>query len=245
MKIVVLALAPLGLAFTSPVLAQSSDSGEASSKDPHVAMVEALTNAEGFAATQANALRDVRQAYQKDPNIADIEGQCPGTVDVLVETTRPILYDYSILEAELRRDALVAVLREEISAEHAQAAADFYGSDVGQRMVVAIMSNRTMEKMMESAMENIDEGIIDADSVAADNRKSVEDGIRSMTQEDRADLNTMAAGQPWLAELARVRPKLFEAGMKVTNSDFAPHLDARLDRDIEAALATHLEACGY
>lgn len=251
MKTLLVASVSLGLAFASPLLAQEETASSTGvQSDPHAAMVDAMMPAEGLAIAHANGLRELRSVYENTAEIAFLDNQCPGTINLMIDTIAPIIDEYNEVEVTLRRQAMTDILRRELSAEHARAGAEFYSSELGRRLVLATMSNRTLEKTLSNAMaeavEDPDsEAEISAEDLEADNARSARAGVSSMNPEDVAEIGRTLLGEPWFAELRRVQPMMSAAGVQIMNSDFAPELDAKADRVIDAALGPHLEKCGF
>lgn len=224
--------------------AQEENGAEQQASDPYSELLDAFMPAPGLAAAGTATNLEIREAFEQDPDIADLETECPGTVDTMMTAAGPIFQEYDRIETELRRQAALRILRADLSRAHAQSAADFYASELGQKLVMSALSNYSLKGTLDSVMksEEIDVSI-DAEALAADNQKTALRAAQSLNAEELAEINAQLAGQEWFKALLAARPKIFQAGLEISNSDFAPHLDQRLDHEVEEAMLAHLDDC--
>ena len=226
--------------------AQPLETQDAIGADPHVALVDAMMSPEGLAVASTNSIAEIRKAYEADADLVEMDAECPGTIDLLMSTATPFFYEYDRIEAELRREAMVEILREEMSDEHARAASDFYSSEIGQKLTMAVMNNYSIESTLNAAMQSDeDEFEVDPEDVASDNRRSAVAAALTLSPEEKASIEAQLRGRDWFAALLKARPKMFARGMEIANSDFAPHLDRQIDAAVDTALTAHLDDCGY
>lgn len=226
--------------------AQEVVSAADSEQDPHDALVESMIPPGGYEAAQANTLREIYSVYEQDPDFADLEQSCPGTIKAVMDTMTPILEEYDIIELKLRKESITRILRNELSPEQARSAAEFYGSPMGQKLMGAMMNNYSLSNTLQSVMASENETpLIDGETMAKDNRETALKAVGELSQAELEALSAQIGTEDWFVALAAAKPKMFEAGVAIANSDFAPHLDKRLDEEVEAAMTSHLETCGY
>ena len=212
--------------------------------DPYAALVEALSPPDNLAVAQKNSLEEIRAAMSKEPDIAEIERECAGFVDFLMTETTPIFKEYDRIELELRKAELVRFYREEMSLEDARAAQHFYSSDLGRKLVASLMANQSMESTLDAAFADPEsEELIREEEVLSDNRRSAQKALAALSPSDLAQIKAVMAEEKWASEMHRLRPLTFKAMLEIANSDFAPHLDARLDEVMSTVADTHLETC--
>ncbi|MBX7527661.1 hypothetical protein [Qipengyuania vesicularis] len=226
--------------------AQSLETQDGVNADPHVALVDAMMSPEGLAVASTNSIAEIRKVYEADADLIEMEAECPGTIDLLMATTTPFFYEYDRIEAELRREAMVEILRVEMSEEHARAASEFYSSEIGQKLTMAVMDNYSIETTLNAAMQSEeDEFEVDPKDVASDNLRSAAAAALTLSPEEKASIESQLRGREWFAALLKARPKMFARGMEIANSDFAPHLDREIETAVDTALTAHLDDCGY
>ncbi|MBX7458186.1 hypothetical protein K3152_08000 [Qipengyuania sp. 1NDH17] len=241
-------LSAILLSFAIPHIAFAQDVVPAvvSEQDSYEALVESMIPPGGLEAAQANTLREIRAAYQQDPDFADLEQSCPGTIGVVMDTMTPILKEYDIIELRLRREAMLEILKVELSPDQARLAADFYSSPLGRKLMGAVAANHSLSNTLQSVMASEDETpLIDSETVSKDNREAAIKAVSELSPEEIQTIRSQIGEEEWYFALMATRPKMLEAAMAIANSDFAPHLDKRLDEEVEAAMTSHLETCGY
>ena len=228
------------------VIAQDTFSSIEQATDPYERLFEALTPQAGLDQALDNMMSEMRSAYEKQPDMMQIEVACPGSIDVMVKTIVPFMGEYNAIEMNLRREATLRILREELSDEHARAAHEFYSSELGQKLVMAALNNFTAEETFEEALADPDsETVIDEQSFRRDQINAAFAAARTLSPQEMKTVNGELAGTDWFAALKAAQVKISAANLKIANSDFAPEVDKRVDLALDEAIEGHFETCDY
>lgn len=235
-----------GFALPYGASAQSAPPAAEAGQDPYVQLLESFLPPGGLEAAQKNHIRDIRAFYEKDADFAEFDQSCPGAIDRVMMTIQPILVEYDVIELRLRKEAMAEILKGAMSPQQARDAATFYSGPLGRKLMSSMMANHSLSNTLEALSKSEDENpVVDADAIAKDNLQTANKAVDELTSEELEILATKVGNQEWFEKLMLAKPKMFEAGLAIGNSDFAPHLDERMEREVDAAVESHLETCDY
>ena len=121
--------------------------GHPKTNDPAYGWVESLDR-------EGDILRAVPE--QVDPEFAEIEKECAGTIDAITTAARPILWEGHQRDYLRHRRELNALFVRELSPEEAHEAAEFYTSELGQRMILSAVENADVSQSVAAALADED-----------------------------------------------------------------------------------------
>lgn len=246
MRKLLLALAPITIALSVGLHAQTMSGDEGDREDVYAKLVDTWMPEAGLQKVNANLIDDVRAAYHADEEVHDLDAQCPGLIDATIETMIPFLSEYDAIELRLRRAAAIQILSEELSISDARAATEFYASELGQKLVLSVMSNYSLENTLTVALDSDDDEVpIEGAALESDKQNAVRAGINALSPDQRAEIERQLEEATWGPAIARLRPKISAAGLAISNSDFAPEVDKRMDQALDETIEAHLEKCDF
>lgn len=184
----------------APTLAQAQTAPSMVTRDPHVAMFEAIYQGVDQEQVLEAMLQQVAtQVVTSQPEAAQMEAQSPGLMLELMLALRPVLRDY---RDRVRREfdpQIIAAMREVFSDAEAASLARLYNSDLGRRMMGSYAGNVSMNQTIDQALDQQD---ITAEAVARDDAVTVSRSVGSMMA------NASAAELREMAELPQRYPAL-------------------------------------
>jgi hypothetical protein len=227
-------LAFLAALWATPLAAQDSSAYDA--------LVAVLASNESFDIASRRLLEvDLPAAFRSDPNIQEIEAECPGAVEALLVATTPMFKE---LDQEGRRDyraALRNLLPTRMSEADARAAAEFFGSDLGQKFVRSISEQSTLSNSLSSAMSN-DEGSIDRDAFERDQLNAARGGLEALSDFEKLSVNR-ALQTSWGEAINDLSPEIMTLKYSIMNAEMTPDQNAALDAVIGETIDAHFDAC--
>ena len=145
-----------------PVAAQSEET-----QDPHLALATALSSDE-LAELRFKQEMEVGfyAGLKAIPDMVQIENDCPGFFIGFGKALRPLMYQGHFEDNAWYRKQLDKLFRERLSKGAASGAAEFYGSDEGQRLLAMAVANLSADNTIAELVDEIDEENIDTSEEA-------------------------------------------------------------------------------
>lgn len=231
-------LAALALALASPGHAQGQSS------DPYAAMVDVFASDQmrdrAFEAIMQSAFGSL---VEVDPNVASLELQCPGFVDGLAGSMRPLMKESHNQDHLVYREDLRALLTSEMTAAEAQGAADFFGSPLGQRFFDQVFANQNLDSMMREAVASEGEKDISVDSIQSDTNRTAIRAMMSLEPVDREEILRVFSTEEWGKAFAELRPKMDALLADPKFQQTTPEEDAAIESASVAFAERHFEQC--
>lgn len=207
------------------------------------ALVDALASEERLLAgfgDQATAL--MLEEAKRDPEMLEMEKECPGALDLMGSASRPHLVTSHKRAVEQYRGKLFDLFSARLSPEHASGAAEFYRSDDGRFVIELAEQNESLENVLEDA-RNSESGSVSAEAFAAD-KKLTEERIRARANNGRlSQIGWKLITSPWFASFEKLKPDMHRLELELANDDFTPDEEAAFDKALDEALTAHFEAC--
>jgi len=190
--------------------------------------------------------RDIAKAWtpmmMREPEIAQIEVDCPGYVEGLIVAIRPILSESHNYDFGWYRTELEALFRAELSDAHASGMADLLGSDLGQRVLLAAVENYEVENSVEDAVTSADNSV-SAAALAADREATAQRLVTSLAREDVLAFGMQVMQAPWRPEFERIQPRIHDLQLQLANRDFTPEHGAQFDKIVSRYAEDAITAC--
>lgn len=233
------AAAALALLASAPLLAQDASPAG----DPQLALATVLTNDE-FVTEMFRQSMEVGfdTALRGDPEMAQIEAECPGLIAAMSAAVEPIMWPAHQRDYAGYRGQLHALFERELSDEHARGAADFFGSPLGQRFITALSSEISIDATL-GELQTGEAAHVSAEALAADNLESASRGIMALEPADRLEITTMFSTSAWAPEFARIEPQVGALQLAMANADYTPEEGAAMDAAIDGVIDRHFAAC--
>lgn len=216
--------------------------------DPYAALYDVMVAPQNGSQVNARILAQARDALETDPNVRELELDCPGTTDVMFAVFTKYAPMYDEAEQAQKRIAITKLFRDNFTTEQAVAAAEFYGSPVGRKLLLAAVNNYTLSNTLTTVVKDVQaggEGAVSEKSYASDLKQSAMAGAATLSADDLAEIGRQVQGKEWFAAITKIRPQIYQMVVQIANSDFAPDVDKLVDRDLDAALDKHLMQCDY
>ena len=227
---------------TSPALAQSAEA-PAQQADGFDRMLEAITSD-----TMSELIfeRDFRTVFiaviKADPEMTQIEADCPGYVEGLGNALRPIMRVSHDYDWQWYRREFEALMRSGLSEEHAAGIADLFGSPLGQRFIAAAIANSNADATVAAIGDDPDAAIT-MDALQADKSATARAVIDALSPEDMNEFATRMREAEWLPTFMRIQPRLEALQLELANRDFTPEHGAEFDKVLANYSSDQLEAC--
>lgn len=250
MKVIYLLLAAAApLSIPSLALAQATEA-RATQTSSHERLIDAIASEEVRAITFEVAMREIEAFYRRDPDMAELEADCPGTISEIVAGSRGLMKEYHELESRVLKERQLSALRAALSDEYAAGAADFYSSELGQKLLISVANNYSIGESLNSATsatttpgKNTGEIQIDREAFDRDQQKTVEDAVKGLTQAEVIQIGMQVMGKEWFPAFQKLSPTLAQINFDVSNSNLDPSIDKRLDETLNRILDDAFERC--
>lgn len=178
---------------------------------------------------------------RQDPNTAQLENECPGLIEGLTDAVEPIMLESHIEGYAWYRSELNALFRRELSESDAQGAADFWGSEFGQNVLISIAKQHSVENTVEEALETT--GPVSEEAYAADKAATVERVMENLNQQDLERFSREMAGADWFPAFQRIRGEVNALSLNLVNRDFTPSQGKQFDRAVDDFYEAHFASC--
>ncbi len=233
------AAAAFALLVPSPLAARDA----APADDPQLALATVLTN-DGFVAEMFRQSMDVGfdTALRGDPDMAQIEAECPGLIAAMSAAVEPIMWPAHQRDYADYRGQLHALFERELNDGHARGAAEFFASPLGQRFITALSSEISVDATL-SELQTGEAAHVSAEALAADNLESASRGIMALEPADRLEITTIFSTNAWASEFARIEPQVAALQLAMANSDYTPEESAAMDAAIDGVIDRRFAAC--
>lgn len=211
--------------------------------DPYADLVEALASTERLMSGYADGAAAVMiEEARRDPEMLEMEEECPGALDLMGSASRPLLEKSHLRAVGEYRANLLALFRERLEPETAGGAAEFYRSDDGQFLIGLADENESIENTMAAVRDDPD-GNVSREAFDAD-KKATAEALKS--SEHKGRLQKIGWGlvtSPWFGDMKKIRPEMQQLEFALLNDDFTAEEEAAFDHVLEKALTGHFEQC--
>ncbi|MEZ5680458.1 MAG: hypothetical protein R3E14_04090 [Erythrobacter sp.] len=233
-KLVILA-GVAALCVSAPAAAQEAD--------PFTELVEALASTERLMSGYADgAAAAMIEEARRDPEMLEMEEECPGTLELMGSASRPMLEKSHLRAVGEYRANLLALFRDKLEPEIAGGAAEFYRSDDGQFVIRLAEENESVANTLAAVREN-PEGDLSREAFEADKAASRE-ALKSSEHKGRMQkIGWGLATSSWFSDFRKIQPEMHELEFALLNDDFTPEEEAAFDHVLEKALTGHFEQC--
>lgn len=224
----------LAVFVSAPLCAQDAN--------PHEALVEALTTRETFDVAFQHLMNvDLPAAFLADPDIAELEKECPGAVQALLTAASPLFLRINQESESEYHKAMADFLAARMSDAEADAAANFFASDVGQRFLRTVGAESTLGNSLRSAMAD-DEGAVDRASFDRDRQSSAAATVAALGDADRRAL-AETFDTSWGKTLRAMVPELADLRFRLMSMDLTPEQSTELESLANRVLLGHFTTC--
>lgn len=230
------ALLALSLALAAPLLPVASPAAAAQAGDAEKqarALAQLVHPLELAVATATEgADRYFVASMVKNPDIAPMEKDYPGIMEVMYRAARPFLVEAERRNAKLAQDKLTALYLKELSVEDMGTLHRFFSSPTGQKIVRGMFDPAGIQHTTEAVAAN-PEADIKAETLIEGQAQAVGRMVAGMTPEDEkvaAALLRTPAGRNWHAMTPKVQAMMVE----LVNTDY-PDIQAQVNAAMEAA----------
>ena len=238
MRRITLPLAALLLiAVTALPLAAQSGPEASVEADPYADFVAVFESSVDNPALLLRALDEVGEALRTgNPDVAAMEAQYPGAVDQLLAAMTPMLSQHSQnIRGQFQRE-LAVLLREHLTPAEAGAAATFYASPIGRRVMASIEGNMRFDALIDEAVATDGLADISTEAIDRDLRRTQAAAVADVSSADMAEMNRMARNATWLPKLAQLRPQILTLRTAAENAPMDPELEAAMGDAILAVV---------
>ena len=231
--------------FTLAALAAFSLSASAAAQqdDPYIDLVDAIASTERLMSGFADgAMAVMVEEARRDPDMREMEEECPGTFDLMGSTSRPLLeksHERAIGEYKAK---LLTLFSDRLAPDTARSAAEFYRSEDGQFLIGLADESESIENTMAAIRADPD-GKVSREAFEADKAATRETLTSS---EHKGRLQKIGWGlitERWFSEFTNLRPEMQQLEYALLNDDFTPEEEAAFDHVLEKALTEHFERC--
>ncbi len=189
-----------------------------------------------------SAVSTMLDEARRDPEMVEMEGECPGTLDIMGQAAMPTLVKSQERAVDQYRTALLDLFAGKLSPEIARSAADFYRSADGRFIIDIAEQNQSDTHSLEDVRRNEDMSI-SREAMEAD-KLAMREALRASEHMERIEtIGQHLAGSQWFAPFATLRPDMHTLELALQNDDFTQAEEAEFDRALESALSAHLDKC--
>jgi len=231
--------AALALATATPVFAQEADSWQR--------FVDAIAS---DAISQRVYERDMQAGFMAglsiDTEMVENEAECPGLFTGIRDAVGPVMRASHDLDYGWYRQELEALFRRELSEAEAAGAADFYSTDLAQRVLMTFIAQSSTDNVLkEAAADYADDKEITTskDALDADKRESAKRMLKALSPRDTADFANALSKAKWFPAFNRIRPQIQALQVKLANRDFTPEHGKAIEEASFAFATAHFEKC--
>ncbi|WP_284126648.1 DUF2059 domain-containing protein [Parerythrobacter aestuarii] len=182
-----------------------------------------------------------RSTLKMDPNIADLEQMCPGSLDALIDGGYPRLREGFLADQDRFRAEAAALFEARLSAEDAAEVASIYESPMGQRLVQKITNNSSIDFAMQQSLQD-PEGDLTAETLQKDRDRTLRNTLRDLSPEEEAELGEMFSSSKGFLAFMVIGEELNALRARV-ELESANEDDPELEKAMEDALMAHLGDC--
>ena len=175
------------------------------------------------------AIIAMRRQMATDPNLALAEEMSPGLIDELAQSTRPAFKDHQMRTREIYIPRMAALFAKHLTPAEARAAAQFYRSDIGRRLLKLTSSNYSMDAMLAEAME---ENEITQEMVEKDVGTTLSNVVDQLTPEEMRELARASMDNPAIMKLNLAQSEIKAMRVEMENEP----LDEQTEREMQAAM---------
>ncbi len=245
----IVSLAAVSLALSvAPVTAELSAQERATASadqaiDYYAAMAEAVTSDAVIEATFEQAIEiGFKGAMRADPEMDEIEKECPGTVQAMADAAAPIMKPAHIRDYMEYRADIAALFRANMTTANARSAAEFFNSDIGKNFLMSVSSNVSADATIGAIIDDPDAKIA-AEDLESDNRATAVRGIMAMEPLERREALMTIGNSDWGQDFVRLQPQVQALQVEMANSDYSPEENAALEKALEQTAMTVLGKC--
>ncbi|MCB5426085.1 DUF2059 domain-containing protein [Altererythrobacter sp. CC-YST694] len=209
--------------------------------DPHGDLYDAMQGGIDNERVLDNLIESIiAEMFRLVPELELLEAEKPGLMAGMAAAFRPVLADYSARVKETYRPRMIALFKEELSAEDAEQLSAFYRSDLGRKLLTGLSNNYTGARTMRSAIEN-PKADIPAETITNDVKSATFKAYLGLSVADRKAVDALATDIPAFGKLNKLQPQINALRHEMENSPMLPEEDARLQSSIDAALQEYLD----
>jgi hypothetical protein len=227
---------------TAGLLASAAQAQDASAGDPYERLAGLIGSSEVQQRANETVVAEARAQFAQDPDIAYLESECPGTVDVMAAVMADLTSADIDVDSAAYRARVLPLLRREMPPEQAAEAATFFASELGQRLLRAATSSASYKQSLASAI-GTDGGAVPQDAFERDRADAARGVMRQMDAADMFEANLVMGSSEWGKTLARLRPQFSAVQYELFNQEPTPEEDVAMDRAFTEALELHLATC--
>ena len=211
--------------------------------DPYTQLVNAVaSDAIAELVFQQDMAVSFGDTFRSNEDIVEVESECPGYVDGYIKAIRPILRKAHDLDYVWYRAEMAKLFRAGLTAQEALGGAQFFGSDLGQRLLSSAIAQSSGENSVKEVLTN-ETGDISSESYNADKRKTVSNLLRALSEQEKQELSVKLGGAPWFPAFQRVSPKVNLLGLEMVNRDLNAEHQAEFDAVSDTFVDAHFAAC--
>lgn len=179
------------------------------------------------------------QLQVQQPLFKDVERSKPGLMAKLRAAIRPVMSEYWERTRQLYAPRMMAMLREELTAQDARDLVRLYRSPVGQKVLRGASTNYKAQATIESALRN-PHAPITADTVKSDIEDASVGAIDSLSANELKQFGTMALAIPALSKMPRINERIAQLRAELEETPMTPDEAQQLSDAIRTTIQQHL-----
>ncbi|MEM6477031.1 MAG: DUF2059 domain-containing protein [Pseudomonadota bacterium] len=228
----------LSLLFASvPVASQAEE------QDSYTQLVNAVaSDAIAELVFQQDLVISFGEAFRSDPDVVEVETDCPGYVDGYVKAVRPTLRKAHDLDYVWYRAEMAKLYRAGLTPEEALGAAQFFGSDLGQRLLASAIAQSSGDNTVREALDDEGEDI-STEAYNADKRATARNLLNALSAQERQEISVKMGGAPWFPAFQRISKKVNALGLEMVNRELSAEHNAEVNVAIDTFLEAHFATC--
>ncbi|AOL22691.1 hypothetical protein Ga0102493_111667 [Erythrobacter litoralis] len=183
-----------------------------------------------------------RGPLEQDPELAEIEMECPGFADALVAGLTPTLRRSHDVDYDWFRDRLTALFESGMSEDEAADAADFFSGETGQRLLLTIATQQSGTNALRDIMAD-DDMTISPQSMDKDRADTVQRVQEAIGKEEMDAIISELALAGWFPAFEALQPRMSALNLELANLDYTPEEYAEIDRLTAEIAEAHFTRC--
>ncbi|ANU07243.1 hypothetical protein [Paraurantiacibacter namhicola] len=232
----------LALGMPATAAAQESAAAMVNQDEAYAELVDVFQQPELADAIFEGSIKDLRKVWKADPFMAEMEAECPGILDAMIEGSTPLMRKIDQRANREYRNALLGILKANLTPEEAMAATVWFRSEDGQAMLASAARNVTTEASLGEIVAT-EEGSASREAFARDKEASVQRVMGEMDAPMQRRVAMAFMDSSWGPKLVALRPQMDEARYTIFNAPLSAEEEAEMEAVMTQTIDDHYATC--
>lgn len=178
------------------------------------------------------------------PDLVQLDKDCPGFMLGFGKALTPVMLLGHMEDNAWYQRKLEALFRDRLSAEDTAKAAEFYGSETGQRLLARAIANMSATNTVAEVVGSEDDDLtVSREAYDADRQASLNGLLRDLGKEELERIGRSLIGQAWFPRFRAILPEIQTLGHELLNRDYSPSINSKIEAVSQTFTEKHIAAC--